>query len=99
MEYELTSTIIALFGGVFLLVSLLIIMTNYISLEPMKAEYNQARISLEESRKSNSDIERAAITQTIIKLNTNLASTKEYQKSMWVGIFYPKGVQQIEMIK
>lgn len=98
-DFELSGIFITIFGGLFLILALIVLGVNHISLDPMKAEYKQASISLEESRKSNSDIERAAVVQTVIKLNTNLASKKEYQKSIWVGIFFPVGVQQIEMIK
>lgn len=60
--------------------------------------YHAIQVTIEESRKNASDIERATLTSQIIEINSNLATAKYWGDTVF-GDQYPKEYLELEYLK
>lgn len=88
------------FSCVIFALILLSLFITHISYASLPAEYKAVTMTVVESRGTGySDLERAAITHKIVDMNRELASLKYWNGSIWLGIFIPDRVAELEFIK
>lgn len=88
------------FSCVIFALMLLSLFITHISYASLPAEYKAVTMTVVESRGTGySDLERAAITHKIVDMNRELASLKYWNDTIWLGIFIPDRVAELEFIK
>lgn len=86
-------------GGIFLVVHLIPFIMQSYNYNAFVVKRNSIQQTLDESRKSGSDLERAAILQNVIDFNNSL-SNKQYNNSTWLfGAYIDDRIDSIKPIK
>ena len=91
-------------SGAIALVMLIILVINHVGVDATVASMNVERKSLvyqqEKSLYDNdNDIGKKELYKEIEKWNSSLASNKELQDDLWIGIFIPNIYDQFELIE
>ena len=64
------------------------------------AQYYATKVTIEDARKNNpSEIERAALTKTIIEINQKLANDKYWNSNPWFDIYIYDGWAELPPLK
>ncbi|MGG1659538.1 hypothetical protein [Brevibacillus sp. NRS-1366] len=89
----------SIISGVLLLVAIIALPISYFSELASIERYKVIKTTIEESRgKEISDIERAAITNTIIDVNKYIASSKYWNETIF-DIYIPDELTELEYLK
>ena len=86
-------------GGIFLMIHMTEVIMQSYNYNGFIVRKNSIQQTLEESRKSGSDLERAAVLQNVIDFNTSLAN-KQYNNSNWFfGTYIDDRIDSVKPIK
>lgn len=100
----MTPWIVSGLSGAIALVMLVILLVNHVGVDATVASMNVERKSLVYQQEKNlydndNDVGKKELYKEIEKWNSSLASNKELQDDLWVGIFIPNIYDQFELIE
>jgi len=99
-NYDDLGGITMIFGGIGIVFCLIFIAVNHPVTHRNIQKYHSVKKTIEDSRGTPmSNWERAALTNTIIEWNANIAEAQYWNENIWTDIFWPDEVMELEPIK
>jgi len=89
-------------GGVLLfcaVIALIVVPCSRAGTESFVIALEATRQTVNAARERSSEMELAAITATVAEYNSALAARKYWQKNLWIGVYEPAWIQDVEPIR
>ena len=91
--------IIAVMGVCLLAVLAVATIENTIHKTSYLSQYEVIRETISDSRENMNEIERAALLNKVIEINSNLATYKALSDNFWVGWYYNDRIAELEYLE
>jgi hypothetical protein len=93
--------VLAIIIGFVFVVMLIILMLVHVDFHTLVVERNAVQTTLDEYRESIDMhmLEKVGAIQQVFEINKQIAVAKYWSSSIWVGIFWPDGVADLNYIK
>ena len=93
-DYDISSLACLLFGGLSLVVMILVLLLKPVEYTDFKIKYETTKNMIT----NKDDIRDAAFTNNLLEINEDILTCRAYINSNWVGIFQNKNICDTELL-